>query len=958
MESGMKDYFESNISLLKKYHNNIYKMMVNISPDPRAEVIISKNGKPNLKVRNGDNTSIFLHEAANPELEIEQFLNMVPENSTGVVTLLGMGLGYTPMALLKNRKNIRHLAVFELEPGIFRHALSLMDLSPMLSDPRLLLSIGNKPSIADVFSTASLSLQLENIHTLTHTRSISVNEKAYEDLNKKIYSYLSAHNLEGSTKSIQGNLLISNRFKQLNAIRHHYLLDSMKQAFSGIPAIIVASGPSLDKNIHILPRASGRAVIITVDSSLPSLLAHGVVPNFVTSIDYDDLTYEKIAGPNAESKGISLVCMPWVGPYVPKRFSAEKVFWTFPSSPLEKWIFSNLAGSIPTGGAGTVAHLNLITAIILGCSPIIFIGQDLAYTFSKDHARHSFLGYGEQMNEAMRSKEDLLLIEGIDGTMLPTRRDFHSYKRSFEDIMAGNPGHYINATAEGANLEGTEILSLERAIDQYCEKLHDIPGCINSHSKPISSENAEKFFAELRIAQKEVKNLESDIQKIDRLIHFTQEEVLKLKNTGMKYTRLSDLSILLQKKMSEIDACNQRLDGAEKIWGLLQEITMDGLRQSERMMHTCKMIEGKPEKYLEWLDKNLQRFAEINKVRKSVLASFDKLLSETINHDKKEKKLLKQLSSPGKKKDTLLKIGKLYFESENYVLAKQVFNDFLEKRPDTAEACFFIGCIAGYQSEYEKVDGYFQKTVRLDPFFVEKIDRFRIQLGDQYLNYARRFKAQDRITARRMIIKGLRFCKDHAGLKNELEILADEDLAKFRSDTKTDAPGYEESMMTTWQNDLEENSVLISAMNKELSAEFYRYYGSLKINENDFPTAMESFQKALSLSPDNPEYHILMTDTLFALNEFEKGLEHLNRAVEINRQYAFYWENIGDNLRAAGQAGDAIIAYENCFISIPENVDSLKKMGDCYQDLGQIEAADEAFRQYEKKLERVRNLAR
>ncbi len=147
MKSDLPDYYDSNLSLLEKHYPDIYKIMTESPPDPVGEVFLSPNGKPNLRVVDGDGKVVNLHDPTDPEVDEHQFLKIVPENSTGVVALLGMGLCYSPIALLQKRPNIRHLAVFELEPGIFRQALRYMDLSPLLSDPRLMLNVGRNPRL-------------------------------------------------------------------------------------------------------------------------------------------------------------------------------------------------------------------------------------------------------------------------------------------------------------------------------------------------------------------------------------------------------------------------------------------------------------------------------------------------------------------------------------------------------------------------------------------------------------------------------------------------------------------------------------------------------------------------------------------------------------------------------------------------------------------------------------------
>ena len=172
--------------------------------------------------------------------------------------------------------------------------------------------------------------------------------------------------------------------------------------FKGIPAFIVAGGPSLDKNIHLLPSVKGKGVIISVDTVLPALLRKGVKPDFVTSIDSQNLTFEKIADVSLDVEGISLITMPWVNRKVSMIFPFERRFWWFSGHRIEKWMNRIVGGTINERGAGRVAHLNLISAIVFGCSPIVFIGQDLAYTGGATHAKNTALTGNLLMEKSLK----------------------------------------------------------------------------------------------------------------------------------------------------------------------------------------------------------------------------------------------------------------------------------------------------------------------------------------------------------------------------------------------------------------------------------------------------------------------------------------------------------------------------------------------------------------------------
>ena len=107
----------------------------------------------------------------------------------------------------------------------------------------------------------------------------------------------------------------------------------------------------------------------------------------------------------------------------------------------------------------------------------------------------------------------------------------------------------------------------------------------------------------------------------------------------------------------------------------------------------------------------------------------------------------------------------------------------------------------------------------------------------------------------------------------------------------------------------------------------------------------------MTCTPDRPELHVSLADVFFALENYASGITHLKKAVECDRNYAQFWENMGDNLCRNGQIDDAIAAYEQCFMALPEHLGLLRKIGDCYLALSQMEAAREAYLQLKGRLQ-------
>jgi len=98
-----------------------------------------------------------------------------------------------------------------------------------------------------------------------------------------------------------------------------------------------------------------------------------------------------------------------------------------------------------------------------------------------------------------------------------------------------------------------------------------------------------------------------------------------------------------------------------------------------------------------------------------------------------------------------------------------------------------------------------------------------------------------------------------------------------------------------------------------------------------------------------------LADTYFSCNDFNRGATYLEKAVSLDKRYSKCWENLVDALYTAKKYEDALLAYEQCFIATPSNLDALKKIGDCYLETGQLEAAKEAYQQLKSAIKKEKD---
>ena len=259
-------------------------------------------------------------------------------------------------------------------------------------------------------------------------------------------------------------------------------LGRLRNAYAGRPAILVAAGPSLRKNIETIKSAEGRAVVIAVQTALRPLLEAGVEPHFVTALDHHEIStrfYENLPADLAtelvaEPKASGAVLRAWRG--VPGR-RLTLLGNDFAESTLREFHLGR-----PKLQAGTtVAHLSFSLAEWLGCSTAILVGQDLG--FGDGLAYTPGTGYDDvwrpetgrfctfemkQWEHIARDRAALLRVEDWRGESTYTERRLFSYLQHFERMFAASPMEIVDATEGGVAKRYTRRVTLAEAVEELC----------------------------------------------------------------------------------------------------------------------------------------------------------------------------------------------------------------------------------------------------------------------------------------------------------------------------------------------------------------------------------------------------------------------------------------------------------------------------------------------------------
>lgn len=368
--------------------------------------------------------------------------------------------------------------------------------------------------------------------TIREIQKVRIHRNTYEHFNRN-YPYNILYNIK--------NMLYHNNIYQIKQ-----RLEGVD--LSGIPAIVVAAGPSLDKNIHELKRAEGKAFIIVVDAAIKRVLKEGIRPDLVVTEDalVPDSFFDMEGMENVfwMAEGVTK-------PEVMKRYG-KKVFYY--GRTLKLWdrkLIETLRYRYPdlvTGGC--VAHTAYGMAIYLGFRTIILIGQDLAFTGGRSHT--SGIHDGKEENEKYIKGRHLTTVEDVDGNILETDAQMKWYKDWYEtefQIRKEYLDKVIDATEGGAKIEGTIIQPLCQTIDEECKRNFSMWELEEDIPIPFTEEQQMQMLERLYNIKKDAAQLKLDIKKI-------MEAYQELKKVELQSWNNTEIKAKLEKLAEE----NEKLE--------------------------------------------------------------------------------------------------------------------------------------------------------------------------------------------------------------------------------------------------------------------------------------------------------------------------------------------------------------------------------------------------------------
>jgi len=470
------EIYKRNIEALKKTHPHLVEVLETTSVD-KEKIIVSHMSSGELQIiyRKANTDEVVIsdsHDLSGLPKRAAELLEQ--QDVKRMMLLLGFGLGGYPEALHARLKENGVLVVYEAVPEIFKAALEKRDLSLLLASPRFILILGEKTEDFEFIRKYHRKIVQKNFYILKQTGSIALNKPAYERFRTKVIEAKRSSDSGVATAIGRAEEWTNAFIKNIPIVLRTPGVIRLRNLFKEKPAIIVSAGPSIEKNLHLLKEAKGKAIIIAVDVVVPTLLPAGIMPDFIVALEASRKLFHAFEN-NPLLRFCPLVCTPEVDYETITSLYPGPVFLnpTF-QHPVLKWFhnFWESKGFI-AGRGGSVSHMAFAFAEYIGANVIALMGQDLCFREKLHAGNVTPLFYSETDVEQLRQRNPV--VKDIFGEERYTTNQFLTFRIAFEKITKRFKGVVINATEGGMPIEGARTMRLKEFIDEYCQIVFAIP---------------------------------------------------------------------------------------------------------------------------------------------------------------------------------------------------------------------------------------------------------------------------------------------------------------------------------------------------------------------------------------------------------------------------------------------------------------------------------------------------
>ncbi|ELF2320885.1 motility associated factor glycosyltransferase family protein [Campylobacter lari] len=537
------EIFKKNLKALKGSEYQILKRKLGRIKEAKDYIYVFDKDPLNCNICYKNIKNLYI----NPLKELQEKIELFNKEYLRypILFFYGLGNGIFYKSLLANKEH-KKVIVYEKDIELIFLVFNMIDFSKELLEGRFILIHTKEFNYTKADTLCSL------LNLFLKTYNLHIHSKFYEDQKKEI-NLISTLNIQ-AIKNIalrRGNdpidamqgieQFVLNLPKML--VHPSFSEFKKKRSNKSKNAILVATGPSLKKQLPLLKKYANKATIFCADSAYPILAKAGIKPDYVCMLERDDVVSKCFDNDFKDfDKDITFILASLVYKDSIKFLEKNKRKYILVSRSLPFAYSLGLHDFGYVSGGMSVAHLNYELALLLGHENIILIGQDLAY--SDDGQTHSegFIHSAYHEGEFEKNK-DKYKIKAYGGKgYVHSSEIWILFKNIFENLISEQKNTKIyNATEGGARIEGT----IEKPFKEICEeflkdKVKKPFPKLNPPKRKDSQELMLKAYKQIKQNIKVSQNFLKECKKLHKELNSKSKTHYTIKELNLKIDKLKE----------------------------------------------------------------------------------------------------------------------------------------------------------------------------------------------------------------------------------------------------------------------------------------------------------------------------------------------------------------------------------------------------------------------------------
>ncbi|MEJ8305966.1 motility associated factor glycosyltransferase family protein [Saccharibacillus sacchari] len=459
-------------------------------------------------------------EPIEPDLPwLEAVRQSVEDTECIFVYGFGQGLGIVDLI---EQYNGRLLMVYEPDIDQFYRAIAAYDLSALFNHPNFYYLAVGKEQLNSLFYIASLHMHRE-LAFVALRHYLEAEMDVLREVREKFQRYNHTYESNQNTHELFQEDWVRNSMYQMAGMLNTPSIESLKDIYTGMTAVVIASGPSLQKDMDWIERLKPHAFVVSAGSSIQALVKNGIQPHLAVTLDGGVINNKVFEAPETLKAPLLYASTSYYG--ITDRKLEGKIHAVMSNDHITQYYMGLDSESVAMTPTPTVVGTAIQAAIWMGANRIVLMGQDLSFPGDKFYTEG--VSHAEATENEQRVESAEIEIPNVNGGINKTNVNFMFMKDALEKLFNSFPDiEFINTTRNGASLTGTEWEPIENVYHKLSDQQLDIELFSGALEQSLNEKNPDRIaFAKtkLRTTLSDFVEVENEVKALLKLINPLRE---------------------------------------------------------------------------------------------------------------------------------------------------------------------------------------------------------------------------------------------------------------------------------------------------------------------------------------------------------------------------------------------------------------------------------------------------